>query len=277
MGRFNGKAALVTGSSSGIGYEIARALVEEGARVAVNSRSVERANEARHRLMASVAGVVDATPGTILACPGDISTEAGARDLVHEAAQGLGRLDVLVNAAGIPLICPAEQLSGEKWKQCLDTNLAGTFFCCREAWQHMRLEGGSIVNIASVAALAALPFRVAYAASKAGVVALTKTLACEWAGQGIRVNAVAPGFIATPLDSLAAASSAGYSEDDIRARTPLGRKGTPREVAMATLYLASDEAAFVTGDTLVVDGGWLSFGAWGNASPLSRTRPAAPD
>ncbi len=206
----------------------------------------------------------------VIACAGDVSTEDGAERLVEYAAGELGGMDVLVNAAGIPLIGPAEELDGASWAKCIDTNLAGTFYCCREAWRHMSVRGGSIVNITSVAARVALPFRAAYGASKAGVEAMTRTLACEWASLQIRVNAIAPGFIATPLDEFAEGVVGGYSDEDIRGRTPLGRKGMAEEVASAALFLASDEAAFITGTTLVVDGGWMGYGGWGKAFPLAR-------
>ena len=261
--RFVGKVAVITGSSSGIGKEIARRLVQEGARVVINSRDSSRVEAALRDIGAN---------GEAIPCASDISTEGGAITLIRSAVNAFGGLDILVNNAGISMIRASEELTLADWQRCLDVDLTGTFLCSREAGRFMRGHGGgSIVNVASIASFVGLPNRAAYAAAKYGVIGLTETLAAEWAQYKIRVNAVAPAFIATPMDDVAMATG-DYSADDVTNRTPMGRKGLPEEVANAVLFLGSEEASYITGSTLRVDGGWLAFGGWGNASAPVRVK-----
>jgi 3-oxoacyl-[acyl-carrier protein] reductase len=258
--RFAGKISVVTGSTMGIGLEIARRLLAEGASVVVNSRTAAQVAEVTKELDAA---------GRVLGHTADVSSQEQAVALIDAAVSRFGRVDVLINNAGISSICPAIELAGDAWGRCLDVNLSGAFYCSQAAARIMRsYGGGTIINVASTAGFRGFPNRVAYAASKWGMIGMTQTLASEWARYAIRVNAVAPAFIDTPMD--AADSSGGdYTAADIAGRTPMGRPGTPEEVASAVLFLASDEASYLTGATLPVDGGWLAYGGWGDASAPS--------
>lgn len=259
QGRLAGKVAVVTGSTMGIGWEIARRFVAEGARVVVNSRTAERVKQAVQELN---------TGDTVAGFTGDVSDEHDATALIDCAVTRFGRIDVLVNNAGISTIKPAVDLDVADWQRCLAVNLTGAFLCSRAAARIMRdSAGGAIVNMSSIMGVRGFPHRVAYAASKWGMVGMTETLASEWGGYRIRVNAVAPAFITGPMVE---ADSAGgdYTQDDIEARTPLARLGSPHEVAAVVLFLASDEASYLTGSTIRVDGGWLAYGGWHDSSSL---------
>jgi NAD(P)-dependent dehydrogenase (short-subunit alcohol dehydrogenase family) len=235
-GDLAGRVALVTGAASGIGAAVARRLLDVGAAV--------------------VAG--DLQPGGI-----DERADAVALDVADERsvvgfvqhAVDRGGPHVLVNVAGIGSTTSAPDTPLEVWEQVQAVNARGTFLCCKHAIPPMAARGGgAIVNVASVAALVGLRNRAAYSASKGAVVALTRALAVDHVGDGIRVNAVCPGTVDTPWVRRLV-EDAGESIDDLRARQPLGRLGTPEEIADAVLYLASDASAFVTGSALVIDGG----------------------
>jgi len=171
-------------------------------------------------------------------------------------------VDVLVNNAGVGAIAPSEELPLDVWSRTLAVNLTGTFLCAQAAARHMLPAGGGvIVNIGSVFAATGMPMRAAYAASKHGVIGLTKVLASEWARRGIRVVAVDPAFIRTALDD-ADQRAGGYTPEDIARRTPMGRYAEPAEVARVVAFLASDAASFITGSEIPVDGGWLAYGGW---------------
>jgi meso-butanediol dehydrogenase/(S,S)-butanediol dehydrogenase/diacetyl reductase len=243
--RFEGRRALVTGGGSGIGLATARLLRGEGAAVALLDRNEDRVRRRAEETdsAAVVANVAD---------PDAVAAAVGA------AAEALGGPpDLVVNAAGIYRFGPALELSAEDWSEILDINLRGSFLVAREVAGRLCASGvgGSVVNIASVAALVADRVEPAahYNASKAGVVAMTKQLAVEWAPYGIRVNAVCPGPIQTPMLSLAddAAVAARYLEEHV----PLGRFGRPEEVAAVIAFLCSDEASYMTGSIVTVDGG----------------------
>lgn len=232
----------------GIGRAIADRLAGEGARVVVNSRSAEAA--------ATAAGEIG---GGALGIAGDVGTEEGCRALVEGALEACGRIDILVNNAGTSVVHKAEEFPLAEWRRILDLNLTGAFLCAQLAGRRMLERGsGAIVNIGSVAAFTSTPGRVAYCASKAGLVMMTKVMAAEWAPT-VRVNAILPGFIETDL---VAELEAGGRLDfgALRRRTPFGRLGRTEEVAAAAAWLVSDEASYVTGDLLAVDGGWLSYG-----------------
>jgi NAD(P)-dependent dehydrogenase (short-subunit alcohol dehydrogenase family) len=266
--RLDGKVAVVTGSTMGIGFEVARRFLEEGAHVMVNSRDPERVKRACEAL--------GGDQERIAGHPADISDERAARELVRATVRQFSRIDVLVNNAGISMIRESLGLPLSDWRDCLDVDLTGSFLCTQEAGRHMREQGGgSIVSVASTAALRGFPNRIAYTAAKFGLIGMTQTLAAEWARYGIRVNAVAPAFISTPMDQVDSATG-DYTPEDIYRRTPMGRMGQPLEVANAVLFLASDEASYVTGSTIPVDGGWLCWGGWGDASrpPLPRAAGA---
>ena len=214
----------------------------------VNLRSADAANAAAAEIGAAAIGIA-----------GDVASEAGCQTLLEGVLAAHRRIDILVNNAGTSVVHKAEDFPLADWRAIFDLNLTGAFICAQLAGREMLRQGsGSIINIGSVAAFTSTPGRVAYFASKAGMMMMTKVLAAEWAPT-VRVNAVLPGFIETDL-------VAGLIEKgklDVAAlerRTPFGRLGNPEEVAAAALFLASDEASYVTGDLLAVDGGWLSYG-----------------
>lgn len=251
--RFDDKAVVVTGSSSGIGLEVARAFAAAGGRVVVNSRSAERARLA--------AKEVEAVGGPqVAAVAADVRTVEGAERLVQEAVAALGGVDILVNNAGISMIAPAQDLDPAEWDRALATNLHGPFYVARAAYPSMAARGGGVViNIGSVAAHEGLPGRVAYCAAKHGLTGLTKVLALDWAPAGIRVLQVDPAYIKTAMDE-GDQVAGGYDDASVERRTPLARFGTVGEVAAVTLLAASDDASYMTGSCLSVDGGWMSYG-----------------
>lgn len=235
-----GKVALVTGGSRGIGAAISRELGRAGAKVAVNYRS---GKEAAEEIAGEVGGV---------AVQADVSDPAQAQRLVEEVEELLGDVDCLVNNAGITRDTLIARMSDEDWSEVIGTNLGGPFYTSRAvARKMMRRRSGSIVNLTSVVGLHGNPGQANYAAAKAGIIGLTKALARELGSRGVRVNAVAPGYIATELTSVLSEEIRGA----ILANTPLGRLGEPEDVAGTVRFLCSDEAAFVTGEVLLVDGG----------------------
>jgi NAD(P)-dependent dehydrogenase (short-subunit alcohol dehydrogenase family) len=247
-GRLSGKAALITGAASGIGRAAARLFAAEGARLALTDRDE-----------AGLAAAAVACGGA-LTFVHDVTDEARWRAVVDETMAKLGRLDVLVNSAGIAVIGNIEQASLDDWRRTNAVNGDGTFLGCREAVRAMKATGGgSIVNLSSVAGIIGDGQSAAYCASKGAVRLLTKSVAlhCARRGYGIRCNSVHPSFTATPMVEAVIARS--KSPDKVREgfsqAAPLGRMGRPEEVAAAILYLASDESAFTTGAELVVDGG----------------------
>jgi len=233
--RFAGKRVLVTGAGSGIGAAVARRLAGEGAAVVLADLQLEPVRELAAELGAE-------------------ALELDVRDEAQVAAATAG-LDVLVNVAGIGSTTTAPDTPLDVWEDVFAVNARGTFLCCKHAIPDMTTRGGgAIVNVASVAALVGLKRRAAYCASKGAVVSLTRALAVDHVSDGIRVNAVCPGTVDSPWVRRLV-EDAGESLDELRARQPLGRLGTPEEVATAVAYLASDDAAFVTGTAFVIDGG----------------------
>jgi NAD(P)-dependent dehydrogenase (short-subunit alcohol dehydrogenase family) len=194
---------------------------------------------------------------------GDVSSEAFVQQLAERVHREHGALDVLVNNAGISLIAPAEDTSAAQWQRVMDINLLGPFLLCKYLGaQMLRRRSGSIVNVASVAALAGISHRSAYNASKHGLIGLTRTLAAEWGGRGVRVNAVCPGWIKTEMDA-ADQSSGAYTDQDIVDRVPMARFARAQDVAAAIAFLAdNDTQGFINGVSLPVDGGWLADGSW---------------
>jgi NAD(P)-dependent dehydrogenase (short-subunit alcohol dehydrogenase family) len=239
-----GKSGIVTGAASGIGREIAAAFVAAGARVAVLDQDGAGARAAADELGPAALG---------LEC--DITDEGAVGAIFGEVAAAYDGLDFLVNNAGVRHVASIVEETLDAWRHTLEVNLTGTFICSRAAIAPMLSRGGgSIVNLASMAGELALTDRSAYTVSKAGIVALTKSLAVELGDQGIRANAIAPGVIETPL-------SAPYFEDEamvatLRENSPLGRWGQVGEIAAPAVFLCSDAASFVHGATLFVDGGW---------------------
>jgi 3-oxoacyl-[acyl-carrier protein] reductase len=240
FGSLEGRVALVTGGSRGIGAAVSRDLAVAGARVAVNYRTGKDAAEA---VASEIGGV---------ALSADVSDPEQAQALVERIESDLGDLDILVNNAGVTRDTLIARMSDEDWDVVLDTNLRGAFNTSRAVARKMlRRRSGVIVNLTSVVGLHGNPGQANYAASKAGLIGLTKALARELGSRGVRVNAVAPGYIDTELTNVLS----DEQRSAILANTPLGRLGQPEDVAGAVRFLCSDEAAFVTGEVLLVDGG----------------------
>jgi NAD(P)-dependent dehydrogenase (short-subunit alcohol dehydrogenase family) len=249
-GRLAGKTAVVTGSTRGIGLAIAKAFIREGARVVVNSRSAADCE--------SVAGGLGPSA---LAVAADLSRSDDVRRLAREAESALGAApDVLVNNAGQPRVAPSEELSEADYRDTLDLNLNGYFVLSQDVARGMLARGnGAIINISSIFGLVAVPQRLAYCVSKAALNMMTKVMAIEWAGRGVRVNAIAPGYVETEFIGGLIARGVLDPTKLVR-RTPMGRLGSSDEIAEAALFLATPAASFVTGEILTVDGGWSSYG-----------------
>lgn len=249
--RFDGRVVLVPGGASGLGLAAARAFLNEGAQVViadVNGTAAEAVaielgpNASAHRV--------------------EVASESSVRSLVAAVVDRHGALDVVVNSAGLSdNFVPTTEKDLGHWQRLIDVNLTGTWLIARTAAEAMMARrGGVILNFNSIAGVVGLPIRSAYSASKAGVAMLTRVLACEWAPHNVRVNAVAPGYIRTPMVERLIADGRLDGDRVIR-RTPMGRFGTPEQVASALLFLASDDADFITGVTLPVDGGYTAYGA----------------
>ena len=240
FGSLDGKVALVTGGSRGIGAAISRELAHAGAKVAVNYRAGRDAAD-------EVAGEIGG-----LAVQADVSNPEEVQSLIERVEGELGAIDALVNNAGVTRDTLIARMSDEDWETVIDTNLRGTFNTSRAVSRKMlRRRAGSIVNLSSVVGVHGNPGQANYAASKAGIIGLTKALARELGSRGVRVNAIAPGYIATELTDVLPSEARGL----ILQNTPLGRLGEPEDVAGAVRFLCSDEAAFITGEVLLVDGG----------------------
>ncbi|WP_200305767.1 glucose 1-dehydrogenase, partial [Paracraurococcus ruber] len=247
-------AVLVTGGAEGIGWAIARRFAAGGHRVAI----------ADLRGDAAVARARELGEGHLgIAC--DVAVEPQVIAMVGKAAAAFGRLDVLVNNAGIAdSFLPTVEQGTDLFGRQLDIHLKGTFAASREAAKAMLpAGGGAIVNLASIAGLTGLPRRNGYAAAKAGIIAITRTLAAEWGRGGIRVNAIAPGYVRTALVE-ALEREGRVDTGAIGRRAPLGRLARPEEIAEVAWFLASPAASYVTGVTLPVDGGWMAYGAAGD-------------
>jgi meso-butanediol dehydrogenase / (S,S)-butanediol dehydrogenase / diacetyl reductase len=250
--RFAGRVAIVTGGASGIGRGIAGRLAAEGAAVLVADRNGAAGEEVVARLGGEEARCAFQET--------DVTQESDCARMVAAAVDRWGGVDVLVNSAGIGDGAPVHELEETRWDRVLDVNLKGVFLCCKAALPALATRGGgAIVNIASLAGMVAAPGFGAYAASKAGVMQLTKVLAVEGARQGVRANAVCPIWVETPLleGYLAGAPNPAAARRGMEAQIPLGRIGTVDDVAAAVLFLASDEASYITGVSLPIDGGAL--------------------
>ncbi|HEY8498019.1 MAG TPA: 3-oxoacyl-[acyl-carrier-protein] reductase [Limnochordales bacterium] len=245
----SGRAALVTGGSRGIGYAIAHRLAREGARVAVCSRRADQAEEAARRIAAE-------TGAEVVGWEGDVSLPETAERLVAATLQRFGALEILVNNAGITRDGLLVRMSDEEWQQVMATNLESVFRMSRAALRPMlRQRYGRIVNVSSVAGLVGNPGQCNYAASKAAIIGFSRSLAREVASRNITVNVVAPGFIATEMTA-----EPTPRQQALSAQIPMGRLGRPEEVASAVAFLASDDASYITGHVLVIDGGLTMAG-----------------
>jgi NAD(P)-dependent dehydrogenase (short-subunit alcohol dehydrogenase family) len=248
--RFEGKVVLITGAGVGIGRAAALLFAREGARVAVNSLTPANGQE--------TVRLVTEAGGKALYIQGDVSRDADARRLISETVRAFGRLDILVNNAGIVLAGRADNTSEEDWDRTMAVNLKGPFLVSKHAVPVMREHGGGvIVHNASVVALKGVKDRAAYSASKGGLWALTKAMAADYLADGIRVNCVCPGTTETPsLDRrIQAFPDPAKARADFIARQPMGRLGRGEEIAAAILFAASDEAGFMNGATIAIDGG----------------------
>ena len=249
-GKLAGRVAIITGASSGIGRASALRFAAEGAKVLVSDVNEQGGNE--------TVSMVTGAGGEATFASADVSCEDGARSMIEAALSAYGRIDVLFNNAGIVAMNgPTGEASVEVWNRVLAVNLTGVFLGCRFAIPEMlKTGGGAIINTASVAGLVGFPGLPAYCASKGGVVQLTKTMALEYATQGIRVNCICPGVIDTPMVALEALDEAGRAA--MSQLEPVGRVGQPEEVAALALFLASDDASFMTGAIIPVDGGFVA-------------------
>lgn len=246
--KLEGKVAVVTGASKGIGASIALHLAAEGAAVVVNySSSKEGADR--------VVGEVKGNGGKAVAVQANVAKETDIRRLLEESKKAFGRIDILVNNAGVYEFSPLEEVTAEHFHRQFDLNVLGLILASREAVRLFGPAGGSIINISSVAATAAMPGASVYSATKAAVDAVTKSLAKELGPRKIRVNAINPGMVETEGVRAAGISSSEF-RTQVESQTPLGRIGQPADIAPAAVFLASDDSAWITGETLHIAGGY---------------------
>lgn len=250
--KLKNKVAIITGASKGIGKAIAIRFAGEGASVVLASRSLNALED--------IVQDIKKSGGEAMAVSVDIRKVESINDLVKKTVDRYGRLDLLVNNAGITMGGPSEDISPENWRAALETDLFGVFFASQAAARVMIPQGGgNIINISSVNGILAAPKRAAYCASKAAVNELTKVLAIEWADRKIRVNAIAPGYVRTELVQDVIDKGA-ISLEAIIKRTPQGRIGEVEDIAGLAVYMAGDESSYMTGSIVNIDGGWLAYG-----------------
>jgi NAD(P)-dependent dehydrogenase (short-subunit alcohol dehydrogenase family) len=248
----NQRVAVITGGAQGIGRRTAEVLAGRGYTLAIIDL---------HEPALTVRSI--SNPERVMGYAGDITREDTVAEFARCVFDRFGRADVLVNNAGISLICPAEQTSVADYRRVLEVNLVAPFLLARTFGMKMLEAGhGSIINVASVAGLLAVSDRAAYNTSKHGLIGLTRTLAAEWGGRGVRVNAVCPGWVKTEMD-VADQAGGSYTDADITGRIPMARFAAPDDIARAIAFLADgQESGFVNGHCLSVDGGWASDGSW---------------
>src|SRR5215467_8250425 len=247
------KVAVITGAAQGIGRRTAEVLAERGYGLALMDL----------RSPAETVAALTSRGADVLSAASDVTSEEAVAEFAHAVNSRWGRVDVLVNNAGISFIAPAEAIAARDYRRVLEVNLVAPFVLAQTFGKKMLAAGkGSIINIASVAGLLGIADRAAYNASKHGLVGLTRTLAAEWGGRGVRVNAVCPGWVKTEMD-VADQSSGGYTDEDIINRVPMARFASTTDIAEAILFLADErKSGFVNGHTLVVDGGWTADRSW---------------
>jgi NAD(P)-dependent dehydrogenase (short-subunit alcohol dehydrogenase family) len=248
--RLDGKVALVTGGARGLGLTMATALAEAGADIALSGRSLESCREAAD-------GIAASTKRKARAFAADVTNLADVERLTAEAEAELGKIDILVNNAGINIRGPIQDLSEADWDAVIDTNLKGPFLCARAMGPRMVKRGwGRVINIGSILGAVGLPERAPYAASKAGIINLTRVLALEWAGTGVTANAICPGAFGTEMNRPLLDDPEKYKA--FVANIPMGRWGELVELTGAVVFLASEASSYVTGAPLFVDGGWTA-------------------
>lgn len=242
----SGRVAVVTGGGRGLGRVLARGLAQAGAKVVLSDLDAAAAEAAANEIGT-----------TALGARADVTSREDIEELIAQAEMRFGRLDIWVNNAAIDIIEPALDVTPESWRRVLDANLTGAFQCAQAAARRMTAQGsGSIINITSIAATSAIANLAGYAASKAGLAQVTRVLALELALSGVRVNAIAPGYLENVMAGAEAEHADPAKEQQIRAFTPMGRRGRLEELIGAVLFLASDASSYVTGATIAVDGGY---------------------
>jgi 2-deoxy-D-gluconate 3-dehydrogenase len=247
-----GKVALITGGNRGIGLAMAQGMAAAGAAIAITGRSVDLNQQAVREL--------EAVGARAIALEQDVTEDAGCQRVVDQTVEQLGGLDILVNNAGTNLRKPPEQYTLQEWRWILDTNLTSAFACSQVAYPRFQERGGGkIINTGSMFSIFGASFAAAYAASKGGLVQMTKALACAWAPDNVQVNVVLPGWIDTALTRQARVDVDGL-HDRVVARTPAGRWGTPEDLCGVAVFLASSASDFVTGAIIPVDGGYSAQG-----------------
>lgn len=248
--QLSGRRALVTGGARGLGHTIAMALAEAGADVAITSRSEETARRAAEEIST-------ATSRAIVPIVGDVMTERQVTDLRTSVEHAFGPVDILVNNAGINIRGEVQSLAETDWNAVIDTNLKGVFLCARAFGPGMCERGwGRVINMSSMLGTIALPGRAPYAASKSGVIGLTRVLALEWASRGVTVNAICPGPFATEMNRALLNDPVKYAE--FVQKIPLGRWGELHEIKGLVVFLASEASSYMTGAALLLDGGWTA-------------------
>jgi NAD(P)-dependent dehydrogenase (short-subunit alcohol dehydrogenase family) len=254
--RFKNKVVLITGAGSGIGADMAVRFANEGAKIIVNDIHKESVEKTLSTL----------PPFLSLGITCDVTNESDVDNMVCKGIKKFGKIDILINNAGIAdTITPTLEQDVTHWQRIVDIHLRGNYLCSKTVGRNMiENKYGKIINISSITGLDGFPRRNAYGAAKAGIIMFTKNLACEWAQYGINVNAVAPGYIMTPMLEVLFTNDK-VSHDKVRRRIPYGKFGNTKDIYHAVAFLVSEEAKYITGTCLPVDGGWTAFGASGDA------------
>lgn len=255
MKGLNGKNVLVTGASSGIGQAIAIRMAQEGCNVAINYRSdPESAEDTQDQAIKAACEQFNQCGVQSVLVKADVSKENEVTTMINTVVEAFGRLDILINNAGIQIEQPSHEMSTEDFDKVIGVNLRGAYLCAREAIKHfLARKGGNIINVSSVHEQIPRPMYLSYSISKGGMENMTKTLALEYADRGIRVNAIAPGATITPINQ--AWTNDPTKKTEVESHIPMGRAGTAEEMAAAVAFLTSDEANYITGQTLFIDGG----------------------